>query len=95
MKITVRNKDEKRPVVRLNKVFAAKSTTTLEVSETDYRVLRAVRRLEVQEVKVTAPATGGKTPRKGAKVQPADGEPAATGADIEDEESGDNAGDKE
>lgn len=77
VKISIKNKDDKQPVLRLGKVFPPKSETVLEVSETDYRILKAVRRLEVREVTEKAPVKNGKAPRASAKVQGTGSEPAA------------------
>jgi hypothetical protein len=79
MKITVRNIDDKRTVIRLGKAFKPKSETTLEVSEAEYRALKAVRRLEVRAVAEVAPAKTGKALRASAKMQGTGREPA-TGA---------------
>jgi hypothetical protein len=94
VEIRVRNKDDKRPVMRLGKVFGPKSETALKVSETEYRALKAVVRLEVRRVRQVpekAPVTKAKAPRASAKVQGTAVEP--TGAKVK--ETAGKAGEKE
>ncbi|NPV70294.1 MAG: hypothetical protein HPY55_06570 [Firmicutes bacterium] len=83
MKVTVRNKDEKRPVFRLGKQFPPKSETTLDVTDTEYRALKAVVRLEVRPVP-EKPAVKGKGQRGPAKAQAA--------SEPTDEKAGDDTG---